>query len=100
MDNHSYMKPKKARIVVEKCTPHPESGNTCKCHKEGEVFTFNFERCPQNFCAAAFHSLWPALRVMELGGRHPWDAQENVTRVCCPDPIVPVTMRIETFEED
>ena len=35
MDNHSYQKPKKVRIVVDHCRPHPENGHTCRCHQEG-----------------------------------------------------------------
>lgn len=93
-ENGIYNRPKKARIVVEK-TPPDCDGNTCDCLKEGQVFEFDFERCPADFCAAAFHSLWPSLRVLELGGRHPWDAQPNVTRITCPDPTKPVVLRIE-----
>ena len=52
-----------------------------------------------DFCAAAFHSLWPALRVIELGGRHPWDESVGVTKACCPDPEKPVTFRIEAYED-
>lgn len=92
-----YNRPKRARIIVDTC-PSDESG-PCHCHKEGQVFEFDFERCPQDFCAAAFHSLWPQLRVLELGGRHPWDTEENVTRVACPDPDKPTIFRIEVYEE-
>lgn len=93
-------KPKKIRITVHSCNPHPSDGHTCGTHKVGESFEFDFERCPQNFCAAAFHSLWPALRVMELGGHHPWDAKDNVTYVSCPDPFATVNFKIETLEDE
>lgn len=84
--------PKKVKIVVEH-VPHDEIG-PCSCHTEGQVFEVDFERCPANFCAAAWHSLWPMLRTVELGGRHPWDKEEGVTRVCCPDPNKPVIFKI------
>lgn len=93
-----YNKPKKVKITVEKVPGNEETGK-CSCHMEGQEFTFDFERCPENFCAAAFHSLWPALRVLELGGRHPWDRMEGMTRACCPDPFKPVTFKIEAFDE-
>lgn len=93
---HNYKKPKKSRIIVEKCPINPADGKSCECHQVGQVFEYDFERCPQNFCAAAFHTLWPALRVLELGGRHPWDDAEGVTRVSCPDPNINVVFRIET----
>ena len=94
-----YNKPRKARIIVEKC-PLDESGLPCDCHHEGQVFEFDFERCPEGFCAAAFHNLWPQLRVLELGGRHPWDKTPGVTRVACPDPGKPTIFRIETYEAE
>lgn len=94
----TYQKPKKVRIIVEKC-PVDEAGQPCHCHEVGQVFEFDFERCPANFCAAAFHSLWPQLRVIELGGRHPWDKTSGVTRVACPDPGKPTVFRIEAIEE-
>ncbi len=98
---HDYKKPKKVNIIVEKTPVDPREGHGGTCHslKEGDVFSFDFERCPQNFCAAAFHSLWPMLRVIELGGRHPWDKEEGVTYSNCPDPFKPVIFRLEAVEE-
>lgn len=90
---YTYQKPKKVKIIVEKVTDHPVEG-VCHCHKEGDVFEFDFERCPGDICAAAFHALWPNLRVIELGGRHPWDSEEGVTRAGCPDPHKPVVFKI------
>ncbi len=94
-----YQRPKKLKIVVEK-VPAESNGEVCHCHVVGQEFHFDFERCPPDICAAAFHSLWPMLRVVELGGRHPWDAKPGITRVCCPDPEKPVTFRIEAVEEE
>ena len=92
---HDYKHPKKVNIIVESCSPGIHDGVPCHCLKEGEVFEFDFERCPQNFCAPAFHSLWPTLRVLELGGRHPWDSVEGVSYSCCPDPDRVVKFRLE-----
>ena len=99
MTRKRYNTPKKARIVVEH-GPVDETGKPCHCHTEGQVFEFDFERCPANFCAAAFHNLWPQLRVLELGGRHPWDATPGVTRVACPDPGKPTIFRIEVYDPE
>lgn len=93
-----FQNPKKIKIVVEKCQSD-KAGRSCHCHEVGQEFKFDFERCPANFCAAAFHSLWPQLRVIELGGRHPWDNKEGVTFVACPDPERTTVFRIEALEE-
>ena len=90
---HAFSKAKRIKIVVHKLTGHPEHG-VCHMHTEGQEFTFDFERCPSDFCAAAFHSLWPHLRVVELGGRHPWDEKAGTTFVSCPDPNKPVVFKI------
>lgn len=88
----SFKTPKKIKIIVEK-VPH-NNGEPCDCHTEGQVFEVDFERCPANFCASAFHTLWPHLRTLEMGGRHPWDEKPGETRVCCPDPHRPVVFKI------
>lgn len=93
-----YNKPKKIKIVVEKC-PVNQDGKPCHCHYEGQEFEVEFERCPADFCAAAFHNMWPQLRTLELGGRHPWDATPGVTRVACPDHNRPTIFRIEATNE-
>ena len=97
---HDYKKPQRVKIIVERTPVSTKNGSTCHCLKEGEEYQFDFERCPADFCAAAFHSLWPMLRVLELGGRHPWDATPGVTRVACPDPASTVVFRIETYDPD
>lgn len=96
---HDYKTPKRVKIIVESTPVSTKNGTTCHCLKEGDEFEFDFERCPQDFCAAAFHSLWPMLRVLELGGRHPWDGEEGVTYSNCPDPFKTVVFRLEVVPE-
>ncbi len=94
---HDHKNPKHVKIVVAD-TPMGKNGQQpCEHLHVGDEFTFDFERCPSDFCAAAFHSLWPSLRVLEMGGRHPWDSTEGVTTVCCPDANRPVTFRLEVL---
>jgi len=94
----TYYKPKKIKITVVKVT-NDENAGVCHMHKLGDTFSCEFERCPGNICAAAWNSMWPQLRVVELGGRHPWDAEPGVTYVGCPDPNKPVVFKIEALEE-
>lgn len=89
-----YREPRRIRITVHRVTEHPEAG-VCHCHRTGDTFTCAFERCPGDICAAAWHAMWPHLRTLEMGGRHPWDRQDGVTYVGCPDPDKPVVFRIE-----
>ena len=99
MECRDHTKPRKVKIIVEKVPANEKSGKMCHIHTQGQEFIFDFQCCPQNFCASAFHSLWPALRVLEMGGRHPWDESPNQTRSCCPDQDNPVTFRMEVCDE-
>ncbi len=92
---YDHKNPRKIKIVVESTPAGKHDGVPCGCLKEGQEFLFDFERCPADFCASAFHSLWPTLRVLELGGRHPWDEEEGVSYSCCPDAERPVVFRLE-----
>ncbi len=91
--------PRKVSVEVLEVPTSP-NGEVCSCFTKGQVFTFDFERCPQDFCAAAFHSIWPMLRVVELRGRHPWDQEEGITFSCCPDPTKPVVFKITAVEPE
>ena len=77
--------PKKVTVTVHKVNVAP-NGLKCRHHYEGQTFTFPFERMPQDFCAAAFHS--------------PWDTEENVTYSGCPDPNCPVVFKISVSDEN
>lgn len=92
----SYNEPKKVLIEVVK-VPDPVGDGPCPFFVEGEIREVGFELCPSNFCAAAFHTLWPHLRVVELGGRHPWDKTLGETTVCCPDAGRPVIFKIKAI---
>ncbi|MEW5912941.1 MAG: TIGR04076 family protein [Thermodesulfobacteriota bacterium] len=44
-------------------------------------------------CGFFFHDIFPALTMMQFGGKYPWDSGEEMT-VVCPDPSVRLTMVI------
>ena len=92
--------PKQVKIVVQSVPLGPKDGAPCPFFKKGDEFSFAFEHCPANFCSSAFHSLFPTLRVLEMGGRHPWDDEPGVTYSCCPDAGRPVTFRLEVVPSD
>ncbi len=97
---HDHTKPNRVKIVVCETPAGKDGGPPCECLRVGDEFQFDFERCPQDFCASAFVSLWASLRVLEMGGRHPWDTEAGVTHSCCPDANRPVVFRLETVQDD
>ena len=46
-------------------------------------------------CAAAYHSVAPAIRTFRLGGEHPWDEDKDISYVLCPDAQVGVTYEVK-----
>jgi uncharacterized repeat protein (TIGR04076 family) len=49
-------------------------------------------------CLSAFNSLAPFLMALRFGGNFPWEP-EGVAIVCCPDPLVVNTFRLERLDE-
>jgi uncharacterized repeat protein (TIGR04076 family) len=40
------------------------------------------------------HVLFPAVRVYQFGGSHPWEKEPGKARLCCPDPDNPVVFEV------
>lgn len=45
-------------------------------------------------CPMALHILFPALRVYQFGGNHPWEKEEGKAKLCCNDPDNPVVFEL------
>ncbi|HIE05494.1 MAG TPA: TIGR04076 family protein [bacterium (Candidatus Stahlbacteria)] len=70
-----------------------EQKGTCEAgHRTGQKFIYE-GRLP-DICPAAFHSLYPYLRVLQFGGNLPWE-EEGQALIACPDPENPVVFRLE-----
>ena len=61
-------------------------------HKVGE--TFKYPEDVGKLCPAAFHSIYPAIRVMESGGSYHYFDEPNAHSACCPDYKRPVVFKI------
>ncbi len=62
-------------------------------HQVGE----SFEICchnPAGLCGYFYHKLFPDLQTFQFGGSAPW-WQGDTIEVICPDPVYPVTLRLE-----
>lgn len=66
-------------------------------HQVGEEYSYPEDR--GKICANAFHTLWPAIRVMQFGGTFPWADEPDRTRLCCSDPKRPVVYEITRTKE-
>ena len=70
-----------------------EEGECPAGHTIGEKFEYPEDR--GKICAAAFHALYPYIRVLESGGSYPWFEDEGNTHyACCPDHKRPVVFKM------
>ena len=73
-----------------------EEGKCPAGHQIGEKFEYPEDR--GKICAAAFHSIYPYIRVMESGGSFAYFDEPNAHSVCCPDYKRPVVFKISRKE--
>jgi uncharacterized repeat protein (TIGR04076 family) len=73
-----------------------EEGKCPAGHQIGEKFGYPEDR--GKICSAAFHSIYPYIRVMESGGSFTFFDEPNAHSVCCPDYKRPVVFKISREE--
>ncbi|MDD5543404.1 MAG: TIGR04076 family protein [Acidobacteriia bacterium] len=73
-----------------------------KCPQEfkaGDRWTVVDGKTPQNFCASAFHSLYPDLLMLQTGGGYPWAENKNSVVVSCPDAANRAVYELKRVED-
>ena len=66
----------------------------CNVFKDGQEFIVEGEM-PRGFCASAWASIYPNIRLLALGGNVPGYKEEGVAFSPCIDGLRPVIFRIE-----
>ncbi len=74
--------PYKVKVTVQSVT----KGECPQGFKSGDSWLIEDGKTPGGMCAGAYNSVAPAIRVFRLGGAQPWEKNEDVTYVSCPDP--------------
>ena len=69
------------QITVKSIT----KGKCSRQHQLGETWFINEGKTPEGICLTAFYTMFPAIRLLRLGGEHHWDKDRDVTYVSCPD---------------
>jgi uncharacterized repeat protein (TIGR04076 family) len=79
---------------------------TCEAkHEVGQEFDLSrdfilgYERHPNTICPAALFAAYPNYRVLRFGGSLPWEEDEDVAHVACPDPFNPVVIQLKRQKE-
>lgn len=56
-----------------------------KFHDVGQVVTVE-RTTPEGMCLGAWHAIAPYVTVLLCGGSFPWEKEEGVATIHCPDP--------------
>lgn len=73
-----------------------------KCPQEfktGDCWTITDGKTPANFCASAFHTLYPTLHMLQMDGANPWVEDKNLAVIACPEAINRATYELRRVRE-
>jgi len=59
-----------------------------KCPQEfkaGDSWVISDGKTPANFCASAFHTIYPTLTMLQTGGSREWAEDKDLSEIACPD---------------
>jgi uncharacterized repeat protein (TIGR04076 family) len=76
--------------------------NECpRGYKVGDRRLVKGGNTPQTeMCASAYNSIAPSLRVLCMGGNHPWDTEDRATLAMCPDSNVGLIFKLKRIESE
>ncbi|UCD08862.1 MAG: TIGR04076 family protein [Dehalococcoidales bacterium] len=76
--------------------------NECpRGYKVGDKWLVKGGNTPQTeMCASAYNSIAPALRVLCMGGNHPWDSESGESAAMCPDSNVGLIFKLRRIESE
>ena len=74
-----------------------EEGKCPVEHKIGDKFEYPGDM--GKLCPAAYHSIYPYIRVLDSGGTYPFFTDDGNTHMaCCPDYLRPVVFKMTRRE--
>lgn len=80
-----------AKVVSQK--------GTCNAgHKVGDEWVIGLTT-PEGICLSAYNAVFPAARVLMLGGAHPWETDPDISISACPDARNPVVFEVRRVKE-
>ncbi len=75
-----------------------QKGECAQKHKVGEEWVIS-RKTPEGICLSAFNCMLPSIRVFMFGGRFPWTADPDVTKVACTDAECPVVFELRRLRK-
>ena len=75
-----------------------QTGTCNLSHEVGDKWIISGQT-PEGMCLAAFHTIYPCLRVLMFGGSHPWETDPEVATIACPDAKNPVVFELRRLRK-
>lgn len=75
-------------------TVKDQKGHCGHGHKPGDTFLVKGGKTPAGICLQAFAALLPTVRVLMMGGTHPWEEDPDATTIVCQDAANPVLFEV------
>ncbi len=72
-----------------------QKGTCAFGHKAGQQFDVS-RATPEGLCPGAYHSAYPAIFALLVGGQPPWEKEKGTAHIACPDPFNGVVMKIRS----
>ncbi len=67
-------------------------------HKVGQQFTFEHTTLG-GMCLGAWTAIAPYLITLSCGGNFPWEKEEGMVTIRCPDPEAGITLELRRVDE-
>ena len=67
-------------------------------HKVGDEWVIGLTT-PEGICQTAYSTIFPAARVLMLGGAHYWEKDPEAVISACPDADTPVVFEVRRVKE-
>ncbi|MBI4187525.1 MAG: TIGR04076 family protein [Chloroflexi bacterium] len=75
-----------------------QQGTCTHEHKVGQQWLLS-GKTPAGMCTSAYNAIYPNARVLMFGGSFPWEENQDVNTVVCPDPKNPVVFEMRRLRK-
>jgi uncharacterized repeat protein (TIGR04076 family) len=74
-----------------------QQGNCEAGHKVGDEFIIG-THAPAGLCVWALYTLFPFAAALQADGNFPWEREDGLSEVACPDPSNPVVFEVRRIK--
>ena len=68
-------------------------------HRPGDEWIVG-RTTPEGMCMSAFGTLFPFITTLKFGGSFPWESEDGVVHIACPDGEICNLFRLERLPEE